>query len=86
MPKYDLQDPTDLAIMQNDFDCYSHEDWDEYIQWAEDENMSYKSVNALKSAQKKAGMSKFLSAKMINWILNIVETLEAKNENEEDDN
>lgn len=80
MPTYDLQDPTDLAIMKNDFDTYSHEDWDEYIEWAEEANLGYKSVNALKSAQKKAGMSKFLSPKMINWILNIVEKLDAKKE------
>ncbi|NNC94695.1 MAG: hypothetical protein HKN92_03975 [Chitinophagales bacterium] len=76
MPKYDLQDPTDLDIMRAHFDNYSEEDWDEYIELATEKNLSYKNINALNSAKRKARLSKYFNDKMINWVLNLVEELD----------
>ena len=82
MPNYDLQDPTDLDIMRGHFDMVTHEEWDEYIELAEDKKMGYKNINILKSARKKAGISKYMSPKVINWVLNLVERLDADDEDE----
>jgi len=76
MGKYDINDPTDLDIMKGQFDMISHEEWDEYIELAEEENIGYKKINVLRSASRKAGMSKYLSPKVISWVLDIVDQLE----------
>lgn len=76
MPNYDLNDPTDLDIMRGQFNMYSADDWQEYIEHAEAINMSYKNINILKTAQRKAGIAKYLSPKVINWILSVVEQLD----------
>jgi len=76
LPKYDLQDPTDLDIMRGQFDMYSSEDWQEFIELAEERNVGYKNVKILKTAQRKAGISKYLSPKVIQWDLKVVENLE----------
>ncbi len=76
MPEYDIHDPTDMDIMRGQFDMISHEEWDEYIEIAEENNIGYKRIKVLKSAVKKAGLSKFLSIKMIHWVLTIIEDLE----------
>ena len=83
MAEFDLQSPYDLAIMNSEFDMLSADDWEEYIEHAERLNMSYKNKNALKSAQKKAGISKYVSPKMIRWVLSLVEEIDAKLEEEE---
>ena len=83
MPEYDLQNPYDLDIMNSEFDMYSADDWDEYIEHAKRFNMSYKSINALNSAMKKAGISKYVSNKMVRWVLSLVEEIDAKIEAEE---
>ena len=31
MPKYDLNDPTDLDIVKGQFDMITHEEWEDYI-------------------------------------------------------
>lgn len=80
MPEYDLQDPTDLDIMRGEFNMYNAEDWQEYIDLAETRGMGYKNINILKTAQRKAGIAKFLSPKVINWILSLVEQLDAEEE------
>ena len=82
MPQYDLQDPTDLDIMQGHFNMYSADDWQEYIDIAEAKGMGYKNINILKSAQRKAGIGKYLSPKVINWILSLVEQLDSSDEEE----
>jgi hypothetical protein len=51
-----------------------------YIERATTHNMGYKNINALTAAQKKTGLSKFLSPKMIQWVLNLVEELDAMQE------
>ncbi len=76
MPKYDINDPTDLDIMKSQFDMITHSEWDEYIELATAEGYSYKNINILKSGSKKAGISKYLSPKMINWVLTLVDQLD----------
>ena len=80
MPDYDLQDPTDLDIMRGQFDMYTADDWQEYIDLAEESGMGYKNMNILKTAQRKAGISKFLSPKVVNWVLSLVEQLDSDEE------
>jgi len=77
---YDINDPTDLDIMRSNFDIISGNEWDNYILQAEEQNMGYKSVNILKSARRKAGISKYLSPKVIAWVLDIVEKLDSSEE------
>lgn len=83
MAKYDINDPTDLDIMRGHFDMISHDEWAEYIELAEERKIGYKNVNILKSASRKAGISKFLSPKVINWVLSLVEQLDYEEEEEE---
>jgi len=85
MPTYDLQDPTDLDIMRGEFNMHTADDWQEYIEIAEERNMSYKNVNILKTAQRKAGIAKYLSPKVLNWILNLVEQLDEEEDDEEEE-
>lgn len=80
MPNYDINDPTDLDIMRAKFDIISHYEWDQYIALASQREMSYKNLNILKSASKKAGISKYLSPKVIKWVLSLVEQLEEDEE------
>lgn len=82
MGKYDINDPTDLDIMRAHFDMVSHEEWDEYIELATQQNKGYKNINILKSARRKAGISKFLSPKVVDWILTLVDELEENQEEE----
>lgn len=76
MPKYDINDPTDQDIMRSYFDIISHRDWDRYIALATERNLSPKSINILQSASRKAGISKYLSPKVINWVLELVDQLD----------
>ena len=76
MPKYDINDPTDLDIMRGQFDMISREEWEEYVEIAEDKKIGYKNINILKTAARKAGISKYLSPKVISWVLDVVENLE----------
>lgn len=82
MTDYDLSDPYDLDLMRYRFDEISEEEWEAYIEQAGEKKMGYKNINALKSAQKKARLSKYLSDKMIRWVLSLVEQLDTENENE----
>jgi len=82
MPEYDLNDPTDLDIMRGQFNMYTADDWQEYIDMAEEQNIGYKNVNILKTAQRKAGIAKYLSVKVIHWVLNLVDKLDSYDEEE----
>jgi len=82
VPKYDLQDPTDLDIMRGEFDMYTADEWQEYIDLAEGKGLGYKNINILKTAQRKAGIGKFLSPKVINWVLSLVDQLDEEEEEE----
>jgi len=83
MPKYDLNDPTDLDIVKGQFDMITHEEWEEYIALAEERSLGYKNINILKSAMRKAGMSKYLSPKVLGWVMSLTERLD-DDENEEE--
>lgn len=76
MPKYDINDPTDLDIMRGQFNMITHEEWDYYIEKAEEKKMGYKNVKILKSASKKTGIAKYLSPKVLNWVLDLVDRIE----------
>ena len=80
MPKYDINDPTDLDIMRAQFDIISGNEWEEYIEIAQERNMHYKNLNILKTAQRKAGISKYLSPKVIQWVLSLVDQLDSEEE------
>ncbi len=82
MAEYDLNDPTDQDIMKGQFNMYTAEEWEEYIELASSLNYSYKNVNILKTAQKKAGIAKYLSIKVIHWVLSLVDQLDAHDEEE----
>ena len=87
MSKYDLNDPTDVDIMKAQFDMYTAEEWEEFIELAKEDKMGYKNINILKTASRKAGMSKYLSVKVINWVMSLVDKLEYEDdeyEGEED--
>lgn len=83
MPKYDINDPTDLDIMKAQFNMVNREEWEEYIEMAEAKNMGYKRIGVLKTAARKAGIAKYLSPKVINWVLDIVDELEESFDEEE---
>ena len=82
MPTYDINDPTDLDILRAQFDIISSNEWEEYIEIAESRNIGYKNINILKTAQRKAGISKYLSPKVVLWIMNLVDSLDADEEEE----
>ena len=85
MAKYDINDPTDLDIMRAQFDIISHDDWEEYIELATAKKKGYKNINILKTASKKAGISKYLSPKVINWVLSLVDELDEEDFEEEEE-
>jgi len=76
MPNYDINDPTDLDIMRAQFDMITHEEWEGYIALANSRSIGFKNINILKNAQRKAGISKYLSPKVIIWILELVDQLD----------
>lgn len=82
MPAYDINDPTDLDIIRGQFNMISADEWDEYIEMAEERNMGYKNINILKTAQRKAGIAKYLSPKVLVWILSLVDRLDNDDEEE----
>ncbi|MFT4568851.1 MAG: exodeoxyribonuclease V alpha subunit [Saprospiraceae bacterium] len=85
MPKYDINDPTDLDIIRAQFDMISHEEWEEYIEIAEEKKLGYKNINILKSASRKAGISKYLSPKVLQWVFNLIEKIEEEDEDDYDE-
>lgn len=80
MPTYDINDPTDLDIIRGQFNMISADEWDEYIELAEERNMGYKNINILKTAQRKAGIAKYLSPKVLVWILSLVDQIDSEEE------
>ena len=84
MAKFDLQDPTDLDIMRGQFNMYTADEWQEYIELAEERQIGYKTISMLKSVQRKAGVAKFLSPKVIDWALRVVDQLDEPVVDDED--
>ncbi len=83
MAEYDLQDPTDVDILRGQFNMLTADEWQEYIELAEDRNKNYKTINILKTAQRKAGIAKYLSPKVLNWIMSVVEELDTDEDEDE---
>jgi len=84
MAEYDINDPTDLDIMRGQFDRISHDEWDEYIELAEANSIGYKRINVLKSSSRKAGIAKYLSPKVLHWVLSIIDQLDELEYEEEE--
>lgn len=82
MAKYDINDPTDLDILRGTFNMISADEWDEYIAQAESRSIGYKNVKILKSAQRKAGIAKYLSPKVLSWVMDLVDKLDSEDEEE----
>lgn len=82
MPELDINDPTDLDILRGQFNMLSADEWEEYIVEAEARNLGYKNINILKSAQRKAGIAKYLSPKVLQWIMSLVDRLDYDEEEE----
>lgn len=85
MPTYDINDPTDLDIIRGQFDIISRSEWVDYIEEAERRGLGYKNINILKTAERKAGISKYLSPKVILWVLKLVDQLDEEEDEWEDD-
>lgn len=81
--KYDINDPFDREIMDARFDMITMDEWDEYIEKAERLELGYKNINILRSASKKAGISKYTSPKMLSWVMSLVDQLDETEEEEE---
>lgn len=84
MPEYDINDPTDLDILRAKFNMVSADEWEEYIEIAEERSIGYKNINILKTAQRKAGIAKYLSPKVIKWVMNLVDRLDFEEDDEEE--
>ena len=82
MPTYDINDPTDLDIIRGQFNMISADEWEEYIEIAEERNIGYKNINILKTALRKAGIAKYLSPKVLVWMLSLVDRLDGEDEEE----
>ena len=76
MPEYDINDPTDVDIIRAKFNMLTADEFEEYIELAEERKMGYKNINILKTGQRKAGIGKYLSPKVIMWILNLTDKLD----------
>ncbi|MFK7908280.1 MAG: hypothetical protein AB8B69_24330 [Chitinophagales bacterium] len=85
MAKYDINDPTDLDIMRAQFDIISHREWQDYIDLATERSIGYKNINILKSSSRKAGISKYLSSKVLLWVINLVDQLDEEVEETDED-
>ena len=83
MDKFDINDPTDIDIMRAEFDGYTPDDWDAYIEDAETLSLGRKDKSMLRTALRKAQMGKYLSVKQIFYILKVVDKIDTKMEEEE---
>ncbi len=82
MPEYDINDPTDVDIIRAKFNMLTADEFEEYIELAEERKMGYKNINILKTGQRKAGIGKYLSPKVIMWILNLTDKLDYEDDDE----
>ena len=78
--EYDLSDPTDLEVLKSDFEFYSADEWQEFIDWSllteNKKKFSYDERGCLMAARKKALYNSHPSAKQMVWALNIVDKIE----------
>lgn len=83
MDKYDINDPTDIDIMRAEFDGYTADDWDDYIEDAGTLSLGRKDLSMLRTALRKAQMGKYLSVKQIFYILKVVDKIDTMMEEDE---
>ena len=78
--EYDLSDPTDLEMLKSDFEVYSADEWQEFIDFSLDEankkKISYDERGCLMTARKKALYHSHPSAKQMVWALKIADKIE----------
>lgn len=81
MAKYDLNDPYDIDRLKFDFDNYSSEDWEEYIEYAKEKRLGYDKVGVLIAANRD-GRSRRHTNKQKMFALSLVEMLDALKDDE----
>lgn len=86
MAKYDINDPTDIAIMEETFNDFSYEEWCTFADFAysaaHKANFTQGQRSLLGKAKSVAGRGKRLSAKQLSIILNTAEKIEEIQEDE----
>ncbi len=82
--EYDLSDPTDLEVLKSDFEFYSADEWQEFIDWSllpeNKKKFSYDERGCLMAARKKALYHGHPSPKQMVWALKIVDKIEQMKE------
>jgi hypothetical protein len=82
---FDLSDPTDLAMLNAEFESFTPEDWQEYIDLSLEpgykRTLSYDERGCLMAVRKRALYGGYPSPKQILWALNIIDKIEAAKEN-----
>lgn len=77
---YDLSDPTDLEVLQSDFDMYSADDWQKMIDYTLEEGnkslLNYDERGALMQARKKALYKNYPSSRQMVWALEVADKVE----------
>ncbi|MBU3821448.1 sigma-70 family RNA polymerase sigma factor [Flavobacteriaceae bacterium XHP0103] len=81
MAKYDLNDPYDIDRLKFDFECYSSEDWENYIEYAKEKKFGYDKIGVLIAANRD-GRSRRHTNKQKMFALSLVEMLDALKEDE----
>lgn len=81
---FDLSDPTDLAMLNAEFESYTPEDWQEYIDYTlqpgNKRKISYDERGCLMTMRKKALYGGYPSPRQILWALKIIDKIEEKKE------
>lgn len=77
---YDLSDPTDLEVLKSDFEMYSADDWQAFIDFSLEPDhkrqFSYDERGCLMTARKKALYHNHPSYKQMVWALKIADKIE----------
>ena len=78
--EYDLSDPTDLEVLKSDFEFYSADEWQEFIDWSllpeNKKQLSFEERGCLMAARKKALYNSHPSSKQMVWALKIADKIE----------
>ncbi|MGO8055538.1 hypothetical protein, partial [Rhizobium leguminosarum] len=86
MAKYDITDGDDQKLMKAEFDGYSEEEWDKYIDVAKEKKLDFKSIGYLKTARKKARLSKYMELWLIEKTLALVQRIDEMMKDDEKNN
>lgn len=77
---YDLSDPTDLQMINAEFENYSPEEWQEFIDFSllpeNKKIVSYDERGILMQMRKKALYKGYPTPKQIVWALNVIDKIE----------